>query len=95
MHLAQTITGMLACVSGFVSAYYWWISARIGPIDVPRNENPEAETGDMLFDYGGDKNIFLNYSKQSRLNARAAAWTAGSVLLQAATIILSLSGRSG
>lgn len=88
MQSTVTIIGLLASLAGVVSVYYWWTSARMGPIDIPSATMPKGEPGDELLDYGGPNMIFLNHSRQSRLNAYAAAWTGASVLLQAIAIIL-------
>ncbi len=88
MQIASTLIATLGCIAGFASAYYWWTSARIGPVDVPATEPiPKGGPGDMWIDYGGSKAIFLNYSRQSRLNALAAAWTGVSVLLQTIALV--------
>lgn len=90
MRIALAILGLLAALAGFVSVYYWWTAARMGPIDVPAGAAPAGGPGDMWLDYGGEKTIFLNFSRQSKLNARAALWTGMSVFFQVIAVILQL-----
>ena len=91
MRVSLTILGLLAALAGFVSVYYWWTAARMGPIDVPSSgETPAGGPGDMWLDYGGEKMIFLNYSRQSKLNAQAALWTGISVFFQVAAVMVQL-----
>jgi hypothetical protein len=79
---------LLASIAGFVSVYYWWVASRIGPVDVPAQTLQQGRPGDMLFDYGGTNMIFMNYARQSRMNARAAAWTGVSVFFQVIPVVL-------
>jgi hypothetical protein len=95
MRLALGILGLLAAIAGFVSVYYWWRAARMGPIAVPAGAMPEGGPGDQVWDYGGETALFLNYSRQSKLNALAAAWTGVSVFFQATAVILGLLSSSG
>ena len=90
MRMSFAVLELLAALAGFVSVYYWWTAARMGPIDVPAGETPAGGPGDIWLDYGGEKMIFLNYSRQSKLNAQAALWTGISVFFQVAVAIVQL-----
>jgi hypothetical protein len=78
---------LAAVAVGFVSAWYWWRSANTGPVEVPATDKPQGQPGDMTVGWGGDKMMHIRNYEQSRLNAKAARWTAGSVLLQLIAIL--------
>jgi hypothetical protein len=72
---------------GFVSAWYWWRSANTGPVEIPATDKPQGHAGDQWLDWGGDKMMYVRTYEQSKLNAKAARWTAVSVLLQLMAIL--------
>jgi hypothetical protein len=78
---------LAAVFVGFASAWYWWRSANTGPVEIPATDKPKGHHGDQLLDWGGDKMMYVRNYEQSKLNAKAARWTAVSVLLQLMAII--------
>jgi hypothetical protein len=90
MKFIATVFQLAAVVVGFVSAWYWWRSANTGPVEVPTTDNPQGPPGDQWFDWGGDKMMHVRTYEQSKLNAKAALWTAASVLLQLMAILSGL-----
>jgi hypothetical protein len=87
MKFIATVFQLAAVVVGFVSARYWWKSANTGPVEIPTTDKPQGQRGDLIFDWGGDKMMYVRNYEQSKLNARAALWTAASVLLQLMAIL--------
>lgn len=88
MKFIATAFQLAAVVVGFVSAWYWWRSANTGPVEIPATDKPQGHHhGDLIFDWGGDKMMHVRNYEQSKLNAKAALWTAASVLLQLMAIL--------
>jgi hypothetical protein len=87
MKFMAIVFQLAAVVVGFVSAWYWWRSANTGPVEVRATDKPQGHPGDLVLDWGGDKMMHVRNYEQSKLNARAARWTAVSVLLQLMAIL--------
>ncbi len=88
MSYLSMLLELLASISGLIAVYYWWKSARMGPIDVPAGSMPPGGPGDMYAEYDDKHAIYINNSLQSRRNATAAGWTGISILLQTLAIII-------
>jgi hypothetical protein len=50
------------------------------------NDLPRLEDGDVAYTFEPGKVAIYRYSEQSRMNRRAAAWTAAAVGLQALSV---------
>ena len=83
---------VLACMTGVVAAIYWFLSSKVpinpiwpdGPFGlVEPGEREDAQEGWI----GG---MLQASTRAAELNAKAALWTAGSVLLAAAASIVSV-----
>jgi hypothetical protein len=85
------VVQLIAVVTGFVSVYYWWRSATLKLVETPAAAGlPKAGTGDQVFETEEGKFLHWRISEQSKLNARAAAWTGFSTFLQAVAIIVGI-----
>ena len=83
---------ILACITGVVAAIYWYQSSKV-PVDPmwPQGAVGLVEPGVREESQDGWIAGMLQASaRAAELNAKAALWTAGSVLLGAAASILSV-----
>ncbi len=83
---------ILACITGVIAAIYWYLSSRV-PIDPiwPQGASGLVEPGEREDSQEGWIAGLLEAStRAAELNAKAALWTAGSVLLAAASSIVSI-----
>jgi len=83
---------VLACITGVVAATYWYRSSKV-PIDPiwPQGAFGLVEPGEREGSQEGWIAGMLQASARvAELNAKAALWTAGSVLLAAASGIVSV-----
>ena len=81
--------------TSFVSVYYWWRSAQLQILEtstvagsLPKGGGP----GDQFAEVEGGTTIHWRFFEQSKLNAKAAAWTGVSTLLQSIAIIATICG---
>ncbi len=88
-HVADGFT-IIAVLTGFVAALLWWYASKI-PLD------PDYSTPELIYDRLPPGPGILartleattaNVIKASRLNRRAATWTAVSVAAQAVATVL-------
>lgn len=92
MRMLGIALAICACVTGVVAAVYWYRSSKV-PIDPiwPRGPFGLVEPGEREASQDGWIGGMLQASARvAELNAKAALWTAGSVLLAAAASILSV-----
>jgi hypothetical protein len=83
---------VLACITGVVAAIYWYRSSKV-PIEPMWSDGPfgPIEPGEHADSQDGWIGGMLRASTLvAELNAKAAQWTAGSVLLAAAASIASV-----
>jgi len=83
---------VLACITGVIAAIYWYRSSKV-PIDPiwPEGAFGLVEPGEREDSQEGWIAGMLQASaRAAELNAKAALWTAGSVLLAAASSIVSV-----
>lgn len=83
---------IFACITGVIAAIYWYRSSRV-PIDPIWPDGPLGlvEPGEHEASQDGwIAGMMQANMRAAELNARAALWTAGSVLLAAAASILSV-----
>jgi hypothetical protein len=83
-----TVVQLIAVVTGLVSVYYWWRSATLKVVEAPAAAGmPKGGPGDQVFETEEGKFLHWRISEQSKLNAKAAAWTGVTTLLQALSLI--------
>jgi len=83
---------VLACIAGVVAAIYWYRSSKVPIYPIwPQGAFGLAEPGEREDSQEGWIAGMLQASARAAgLNAKAALWTAGSVLLAAAASIVSV-----
>jgi hypothetical protein len=82
---------VLACITGGIAAIYWYLSSKV-PIDPiwPQGAFGLMEPGEREDSQEGwIAGMLQSSARAAGLNAKAALWTAGSVLLAAASSIVS------
>jgi hypothetical protein len=92
MKLANIGVAMAALAAGFVAAIYWYRSSRVQVVpDWPEGAFGLVEPGETrASDLGWITGTLTAFSKSADLNAKAALWTAVSVVLAALSSIISL-----
>jgi hypothetical protein len=84
------LTQIAAALCGFISAYFWWRSSLIKltpSLGLPGGHVGDGNLGVVL---ANGNTLFWDIDMQGRLNARAAVFTALSILLQVATIVMQM-----
>lgn len=82
---------IFACITGVIAAIYWYRSSRV-PIDPiwPEGAFGLVEPGEHEASQDGwIAGMMRSNALAAELNAKAALWTAGSVLLAAAASVVS------
>jgi hypothetical protein len=91
MKLATISVALAALVTGIIAAVYWYRSSRVQIVpDWPEGAFGLVEPGETrASDAGWTSGTLAAFSKSADLNAKAALWTAASVVLAALSSIMS------